>query len=83
MPASEFGEEWSEVLAVLRSVREETLPLLADFSTRARRWAAALDTEEAADLVRQGRAAELGTRLHARLLDGAERGSSAADEGSS
>jgi len=81
--SSEFGEEWSEVLAVLRSVREETMPLLPQFSTRARRWAAALDIEEAAHLVRQGQASELGARLRARLLDGAERGSTAADEGSS
>ena len=46
----EFGEEWSEVLAVLRAVREETLPLLPtspraraggarrSTSTRPRRW---------------------------------------------
>ena len=37
--AGQFGEEWSEVLAVLRAVREETLPALPDFAARARRWA--------------------------------------------
>ena len=65
-----FGEEWSEVLAVLRAVREETLPLLPDFSARARRWSDALDVDEASSLVRDGRADELATRLRARLLDG-------------
>lgn len=66
-----FGEEWSEVLTVLRAVREETLGLLPDFATRARRWSEALDVEEAAALVRSGRADELAARLRARLLDGA------------
>ncbi len=65
-----FGEEWSEVLAVVRAVREETLALLPDFATRARRWSEALDVEEAAALVRGGRADELAARLRARLLDG-------------
>jgi precorrin-2 dehydrogenase/sirohydrochlorin ferrochelatase len=68
--AEAFGEEWSEVLAVLRAVREETLPLLPDFTTRARLWSEALDVEEAAALVRNGRADELAVRLRSRLLDG-------------
>ena len=63
-----FGDEWSEVLAVLRRVREDTLPRLPDVRDRASRWAAALDTAEAAELVREGRAAELRDRLRARLL---------------
>lgn len=66
-----FGEEWSEVLAVLRTVREETLPLLPDLSERARRWSDALDVDEAAALVKGGRADELADRLRARLLHGA------------
>jgi precorrin-2 dehydrogenase/sirohydrochlorin ferrochelatase len=63
-----FGEEWSEVLAVLRRVRTETMPSLPDFATRARRWQDALDLDEAAALVRQGRGDELAERLRARLL---------------
>jgi len=65
----EFGEEWCEVLTVLRSVREQTLPQIPDVATRARRWADALDLDEAADLVREGRADELADRLHERLLE--------------
>ena len=49
-----FGEEWSEVLAVLRDVRQATLPFLPDIGERASRWASALDTTEAAALVRSG-----------------------------
>jgi precorrin-2 dehydrogenase/sirohydrochlorin ferrochelatase len=63
-----YGEEWSEVLAVLRAVRTETMPSLPDFSTRARRWADALDLDEAATLVREGRNDELAARLRERLL---------------
>jgi len=63
-----FGEEWAEVLVVLRQVREETIPLLPDFSERARRWAAALDLDEAASLVRSGDAEGLRSRLRERLL---------------
>ena len=65
---STFGEEWSEVLAVLRSVREETMPWLPDLSTRATRWSEALDLEEAAGLVRGGRSDELARRLRERLM---------------
>jgi precorrin-2 dehydrogenase len=63
-----FGEEWAEVLALLRSVREETLPFVPDLSIRARRWAEALDLDEAAALVRAGRADELAARLTSRIL---------------
>jgi precorrin-2 dehydrogenase/sirohydrochlorin ferrochelatase len=66
----EFGEEWAEVLAVLRSVREETMPLLPDVDERARRWAVALEPEEAAAMVRAGRADELRATLRERLLEG-------------
>jgi precorrin-2 dehydrogenase / sirohydrochlorin ferrochelatase len=67
----EFGEEWSEVLAILRAVRAETLPLMPDLATRARRWSEALDVDEAAALVRDGRGEELAALLRARLLEGA------------
>jgi precorrin-2 dehydrogenase/sirohydrochlorin ferrochelatase len=63
-----YGPEWSEVLRVLREVREETLPALPDLAERARRWSEALDPDEAAALVRDGRADELRARLTARLL---------------
>ncbi|HET6712278.1 MAG TPA: bifunctional precorrin-2 dehydrogenase/sirohydrochlorin ferrochelatase [Actinomycetota bacterium] len=66
--SASFGEEWSEVLAVLRTVRAETTPSLPDFATRARRWADALDLGEAAALIRDGRADELAARLRDRLL---------------
>jgi uroporphyrin-III C-methyltransferase/precorrin-2 dehydrogenase/sirohydrochlorin ferrochelatase len=64
-----FGEEWAEVLAVLRDVREATLPFLPDIGERASRWASALDTTEAAALMREGRATELRERLVRRLLE--------------
>lgn len=66
--SSAYGEEWSEVLAVLRTVRTETMPSLPDFSTRARRWHDALDLDEAAALVREGHGDELAARLRERLL---------------
>jgi len=66
--SSAFGEEWVEVLAVLRTVRTETLASLPDLRTRAQRWAAALDPDEAVGLVRAGRGDELATRLRTRLL---------------
>ena len=67
-----FGEEWAEVLAVLRDVRQATLPFLPDIGDRSSRWSAALDTTEAAALVRDGRADELRERLVRRLLEGAD-----------
>jgi uroporphyrin-III C-methyltransferase / precorrin-2 dehydrogenase / sirohydrochlorin ferrochelatase len=66
-----FGEEWAEVLHVLRDVREATLPFLPDIGDRASRWAAALDTAEAASLIREGRGNDLRERLVRRLLDDA------------
>jgi siroheme synthase-like protein len=66
--ADEFGPEWAEVIRVLREVREQTTPLLPDVRVRAERWRRALDPDEAASLVREGRAEELRTRLHARLV---------------
>ncbi len=66
--SASFGEEWSEVLAVLRTVRAETMPALPDFATRAQRWAEALDLDEAATLAREGRGDELAARLRERLL---------------
>jgi siroheme synthase-like protein len=65
---SRYGPEWAEVAAVLRRVREETLPLLPSFAERAQRWREALDLEEAAALVREDRADELEERLRSRLL---------------
>lgn len=66
--SKEFGEEWSKVLAVVRSVREATMPSMPDFATRAQRWSDALDLDEAAELVREGRSDELEARLRLRLL---------------
>ena len=63
-----FGEEWAEVLGVLRDVRAATLPFLPDIGDRAARWNAALDLTEAAALIREGRADELRDRLTERLL---------------
>jgi precorrin-2 dehydrogenase len=65
---SEFGEEWAEVLAVLRSVREETNPHMPDLRVRAERWADALDLDEAPALVRAGRSEELARTLRSKLL---------------
>jgi siroheme synthase-like protein len=67
---AEFGAEWVDVLRVVGEVRRATLPSLPDLRTRARRWQTALDLDEAAGLVRDGRADELRTRLRERLLDG-------------
>lgn len=65
---SEFGEGWSEILTILRAVREETLPLMPDLAIRATRWSEALDLEETAAMVREGRGDELAARLRQRLL---------------
>jgi precorrin-2 dehydrogenase/sirohydrochlorin ferrochelatase len=64
-----YGPEWAEVLEVLRRVREETLPSLPSFVERARRWGGALDPDEAARLVREGKSDELEARLRSRLLE--------------
>lgn len=65
----EYGPEWAEVLVVLREVRQATLASLPSFEERARRWAEALDLDEAVSLVREGRADDLRARLTTRLLD--------------
>jgi siroheme synthase-like protein len=67
---AEFGAEWAEVLRVVGEVRRETLPSLPDLRERARRWQEALDLDQAASLVRDGRGDELRTLLRDRLLDG-------------
>ncbi len=64
-----FGEEWAEILRVLRDVRDATLPFLPDIGDRASRWAAALDIAEAVALIRGGRADDLRERLVRRLVD--------------
>jgi precorrin-2 dehydrogenase / sirohydrochlorin ferrochelatase len=63
-----YGEEWSEILEIVGQVRAETLEELPNLATRATRWRAALDLEEAAALVRAGRGTELRQRLVQRLL---------------
>ena len=68
----EFGAEWGELLRVVGEVRRETLPALPDFAVRARRWHQALDLDEAAELVHEGRGEELHTRLRSRLLEEVE-----------
>jgi siroheme synthase-like protein len=67
---AEFGTEWVEVLRVVGEVRRDTLPSLPDLRARAGRWREALDLDEAAGLVRDGRTEELRTLLRERLLDG-------------
>lgn len=64
-----YGPEWAEIVRVLREVREETLPLLPDFSERSARWRAALDVDEAVALVRAGSVDEFRGRLVTRLLE--------------
>jgi siroheme synthase-like protein len=66
----DFGADWAELLRVVGEVRRETLPALPDLSERARRWRNALDLEEAAGLIREGRGGELRVLLRDRLLDG-------------
>ena len=68
---TEYGPEWAEVLRILREVRVETMPFLPDFADRSRRWREALDSDEAAALVRAGEGEELRRLLAARLLEGA------------
>ena len=63
-----FGPEWAEILRVVGDVREETRAALPSFAERTRRWRDSLDLEEAASLVRAGRADELRSRLRERLL---------------
>ncbi|HSL10412.1 MAG TPA: bifunctional precorrin-2 dehydrogenase/sirohydrochlorin ferrochelatase [Actinomycetota bacterium] len=63
-----YGPEWGEVVGILREVRDETTPSLPSFRERAERWSAALDPDEAAALVRDGRGAELRSLLIERLV---------------
>ena len=65
---AEFGAEWAEVLRVVGDVRRETLPSLPDLAERGRRWRHALDLDEAARLIREGRGPELRELLLERLL---------------
>jgi siroheme synthase-like protein len=63
-----YGPEWAEVVSVLRRLRAETMPSMPSFAERARRWREALDPDEAATLVREGRSAELEALLRGRLM---------------
>jgi siroheme synthase-like protein len=65
-----YGPEWAEVVQILREVREETLPSLPSLRVRAEHWRAALDPDEAAALVSEGRGEELRRILTERLVDG-------------
>jgi precorrin-2 dehydrogenase/sirohydrochlorin ferrochelatase len=64
-----FGPEWVDVVEALRTVRDETLVGIPSLPERSKRWARALDLDEAAELVRDGRRGELEDRLRARLLE--------------
>jgi siroheme synthase-like protein len=66
--ADRYGPEWAEVVELLGRVRAATLPYLPDLAERARRWQDALDLEELAALVREGRSELAAERLRARLL---------------
>ncbi|HEV8564226.1 MAG TPA: bifunctional precorrin-2 dehydrogenase/sirohydrochlorin ferrochelatase [Actinomycetota bacterium] len=66
-----FGPEWVGVVQVLGAVREETLARIPSLPERSKRWVRALDLDEAAALVREGRRDELEDRLRSRLLEGA------------
>ena len=62
-----FGPEWAEALDILGDVRSQTNPEFPELRDRSRRWLAALDTDELASLVREGRGGEARERLLARL----------------
>lgn len=64
-----FGPEWAEVLRIVGEVRDATRDALPSFAERASRWRTALDLDEAAALVREGRGEELRARLRERLLE--------------
>jgi siroheme synthase-like protein len=66
----EFGAEWAELLRVVGEVRRDTLPDLPDLVERVRRWRDALDLQEAAGLIREGRGGEFRVLLRHRLLNG-------------
>ncbi len=62
-----FGPHWAVLVDVLRELRARTLPLLPDLPERSRRWAEALDLEEAERMVIEGRTEELREVLLLRL----------------
>jgi siroheme synthase-like protein len=62
-----FGPEWAELVELLGEVREQTLPLLPDLGERSRRWRRALELDELAAMVRDGRGEEARERLLVRL----------------
>jgi siroheme synthase-like protein len=62
-----FGPEWEQLTALLGEVREQTLPLLPDLGERSRRWRRALELDELAAMVRDGRGEEARERLLVRL----------------
>ena len=70
--AERYGDHWTEILEILREIRESTLPLLPDLTERSRRWRIALDVEEAEKLVREGLGDELRERLRTRLVGGTQ-----------
>jgi siroheme synthase-like protein len=65
-----FGPDWTELVDVVGRVRAETLPRLPDFEDRSRRWRAALDLGELAELIAAGQSELAATRLRDRLLEG-------------
>jgi siroheme synthase-like protein len=68
-----YGPEWEKLVELLGEVRDETLAGLPDYHDRARRWQDALDLEELATLVREGRSDEARRRLVERLTGAAAR----------
>jgi siroheme synthase-like protein len=62
-----FGPEWERLAELLGEVRDESLAWLPDFHERARRWQEALDLDELAALLREGRTEEARRRLVERL----------------
>lgn len=65
-----YGPRWEELLDVVGSVREETLPLLPDPVDRIRRWRRALDVDEIEALVNDGRTEDARRLLRDRLVEG-------------
>ena len=63
-----YGPEWGDVLDLLAEVRGQTLEALPDLPERSRRWQAALDPDEIAQLVREGMREEARRRLQVRLV---------------
>jgi precorrin-2 dehydrogenase/sirohydrochlorin ferrochelatase len=64
-----FGPEWDQIVAALGAVRDDVNGSIPSLRERSRRWSQALDLEEAAGLVRDGRRDELERRLRRRLSD--------------